>query len=178
MPVKRILVIVVVSLILSRNNQADAEDVNLEEIGFRFGTELDSEKLSYRTYEIFAALGLPWSEQLYWGWSIRSRFNFSLGAVNQGGDTDFFATLGPELALSHKWLPLIIDGGGGLAFLSDSRIGRQNFGGILQFNAHGGISCEILWNIAIGYRFFHISDAGLFDGHGINRHLIELIYRF
>lgn len=158
-------------------NSADAEDVNLEELGFRFGTELNTERLSYRTYEVFTNLGLPWSVQ-YSNWIIRIRANASLGAINQGGDTDFFTTFGPELAISNERFPLLIDGGGGIGFLSDDRIGRQNFGGILQFNAHAGLSCEILWNVALGYRFFHMSDAGIFDGHGVNRHLFELIYRF
>ena len=109
---------------------------------------------------------------------IRNVVKLFIGALDQSGDAAFLATLGPHSELIHKPTGIIFDLGGGGAYLSERKVGSHNFGGKFQFTASGGVKYIILRNFAIGYKFFHFSDAGIKDGNGLNRHLLELSYRF
>ena len=73
-----------------------------------------------------------------------------------------------------------IDLGGGWAFLSDYTFGAQNLGGVVQFIGHLGITADLGWNLLGGFRFFHMSDAGVYgnDNVGIDFYMFELGYKF
>jgi len=134
--------------------------------------------MDFRSYEAFWVYGLPWSWRVFSNWILSTRLNASLGAITQGKDAGFFTTLSPGIALSPSGGRLTLDTGGGFALISEDKLGRHDFGGPFLFAAHGGISYEFGWNLALGYRFFHLSDGGIYNGHGLNRHLLELSHRF
>ncbi len=73
---------------------------------------------------------------------------------------------------------MIVDLSGGGVLLTEDEIGDHNFGGPFQFSAHTGLSYKITERFLLGYRFYHISDAGLNDGNGLNRHMLELSVTF
>lgn len=108
----------------------------------------------------------------------KHKINLSGGAIRQDDDTEFFATFTPGIAFSKLGWRVSVDVGGGIALLSDDKIGDHDFGGPFQFAAHIGINYKIGWNIVLGYRFYHMSDGGIFDGEGVNRHLFELSLQF
>lgn len=156
-----------------------AEKIEKNAIGVRLGISNFNEK-DFLSYELFGRYGLPW----YWevgrnkNWNIQTMLSYSLGGLTQSDDTGFLATSGPVISFSNVPTGLIFDAGGGIAFLSKERVGKHNFGGNFQFTLHAGVSYKVYKNLAVGYRFFHISDAGINNGKGLNRHLIELSYRF
>lgn len=104
--------------------------------------------------------------------------NLSLGSLKQNEDFGFCSTLTSGIAIFTFNKNLILDAAGGFAILTDDQIGEHNFGGHLQFAAHTGIYYKLTHNVLAGYRFYHISDGGIYDGHGLNRHLLEIGYAF
>ena len=104
--------------------------------------------------------------------------NSSIGSLKEDEDYGFIATLTSGIAIFTFNQSLILDAAGGFAYLTEDHIGEHNFGGHLQFAAHTGISYKFRNNVIVGYRFYHISDGGLHDGHGLNRHLLEIGYVF
>jgi len=71
-----------------------------------------------------------------------------------------------------------LDIGGGGALITEDKIGDHNFGGPFQFAAHSGLSYKITSKFLVGYRLYHLSDTGIFDGKDLNRHLLELSVYF
>ncbi len=158
---------------------AHSNEFKKNALGIRFGISNYREE-DFLSYELFGRIGLPWLLILdkNGNWQIETLVSYSLGLLDQSGDTAFLGTFGPAIAIINKPTGLIFDTGSGGALISEDKVGGHNFGGNFQFTAHGGISYIIGWNITLGYRFFHVSDAGIINGHGLNRHLSELSYRF
>jgi len=134
----------------------------------------------FRSLEIRGNSSLP-----FFNYNTKDRYfellpevNLSLGALKQDQDIDFISTLTSGIAIITLNKNVILDAAGGFAFLSDDQIGAHNFGGYFQLAAHTGIYYKLNQNVLVGYRFYHISDAGIFDGHGLNRHLLEIGYSF
>ena len=165
------------SFIILSGKPAVAEDTNFKALGLRVGISNFGER-DFKTFEGFVIFGLPWSRQPFSDWVISPRWDLAGGIIRQDEDSELLVTFGPSIALSKTGWPVTVDGGVGLAFLSDDKIGDQDFGAPLQFTAHGGISFKIGSNTTLGYRFHHMSDMGFFDGDGLNRHLIELSLQF
>lgn len=134
----------------------------------------------FRSVEIRGSSSLPCISCTYIDdkYQILPMVNFSLGAFKQGEETDLLSTLTSGIILFTLNKKINLDAAGGLAFLSDEKIGEHNFGGYVQFALHTGIHYRLTNNLFFGYRFFHISDAGIFDGNGLNRHLVEIGYAF
>lgn len=153
---------------------------NLENrIGFRYGWSLFLEINDIDSYELYYLRHLPWifyNNELF---KINTNLNISGGLIRQDDDSDYFGTFSSNLVLTSINNKASADIGGGIALISDDRVGEHNFGGTFQFNFNWGISYnKIFKNLGIGYRFYHLSDAGIFDGRGLNRNLIEIFFEF
>jgi len=156
-----------------------ADDTGFIVIGLRGGISHWEEVDSTKTYEAFGVYGLPWSLFKNSGWVMSPTLNASLGAIEEGGDGGLLVTLTPGVALTGFGGRVSIDGGGGIALVSNQKLGSHDFGGAFQFSAHVGLTYNrLFWNLSLGYRVLHISDFGINDGHGLNLHLLELSYRF
>nr|NIT14147.1 hypothetical protein [Candidatus Dadabacteria bacterium] len=105
-------------------------------------------------------------------------FGFSAGGLKQDSDIGYLFTLTIGMALFALNNKVIVDLSGGGALVTEDEIGDHNFGGPFQFSAHTGLSYKITDRLLAGYRFYHISDAGINDGSGLNRHLVELSVTF
>ena len=139
-----------------------------------------TEKEDFERYDVFAVIGLPWSWEFSSGWDIRYRLNVAAGALRAAGDTGFITELTPGIAFNYPDWNLTLDIGGGWAYLSDYKFGSQNIGGPFQIVGHGGITYHLPWNVSVGWRFHHISDATIYgtDNRGVDLHMLELSYRF
>ena len=111
-------------------------------------------------------------------WILGTGLNGSIGVLIQDGDSALLSTLGPVIYIRSPGGRVTFDAGGGFALIGEKEVGNHSFGGLFQFTAHGGLSYRFKWNVALGYRFFHVSDGGIFNGNGLNRHLLELSYSF
>ncbi len=167
-------------------NTGHTKDIELISVGIRAGINSKTlgipptEKEDFEQYDAFAVIGLPWRWEFSSEWEIRFRLNVSAGALRAAGDTGFITEVTPGIAFTQPRWNLTFDIGGGSAYLSDYRFGSQNIGGHFQIIGHGGITYHLPWNLSVGWRFHHMSDAGIYGTHnrGVDLHMLELSYRF
>ncbi|NKB82275.1 MAG: hypothetical protein GKS05_10395 [Nitrospirales bacterium] len=162
-----------------------SQDFSLEVIGFRGGANSNTlglpptEKEDFEQFDVFAAMRIPGGWQYDSGWEIRFRLNGSTGILQGGGNEGFIGTVSPGIVFRKPEWRLTIDGGPGLAFLSHENFGRQDLGGPIQIVGQGGVTIDIVSNLGLGWRFHHISDAGMYGtNRGVDIHLFELSYHF
>ncbi|NIP31072.1 MAG: hypothetical protein GTN59_11070 [Candidatus Dadabacteria bacterium] len=160
-------------------NSFSLDDEDEYGLGIRYGHSFYLEPHENDSVELFLLKFLPWTIFKNNNWKTKPFISLSAGGIKQGDDYAFLGTISANLAINTPIEKLTLDGGGGLAYLSQDKVGSHNFGGPLQLNFNLGVTLnKIFKNINLGYRFFHISDAGIHDGHGMNRNLIELTYMF
>ena len=165
---------------------ARAGEVAFESIrirgGISGGSPLGRERQSdFNQIDLAATLRLPWEKELGGGWVLGTRMLASIGALRGANESNGIMTVVPlDIMVGRKDGLVAIDMGGGGALLSDSKFGRQNFGGPFQFVWTFGIISRVAGPLGIGYHFQHYSDATLYgqDSRGVDLHLIELIYWF
>lgn len=161
------------------------KEIDLLSVGVRAGVNSrtiglpPAEKEDFEQYDVFAVIGLPWAWEFSSGWDIRFRLNAAAGALRAAGDTGFITELTPGIAFSNASWRLTFDFGTGWAYLSKYEFGRQNIGGPFQIIGHGGITYHLPWNVSVGWRFHHMSDATIYGSNrGVDLHMLEVGYRF
>ena len=180
------VLVITVGLMMGLTELGHTKEIELISVGTRVGVNSrtigipPTEKEDFVQYDVIAVIGLPWSWEFSSGLEIRWRLNATAGALTAAGDVGFIGELTPGIAFTMPSWNLTFDMGGGLAYLSDYKFGRQDIGGPFQVIGHGGISYHLPWNLLIGYRFHHMSDATIYgtDNRGVDLHMLELSYRF
>ena len=118
---------------------ARAGEVAFESIrirgGISGGSPLGRERQSdFNQIDLAATLRLPWEKELGGGWVLGTRMLASIGALRGANESNGIMTVVPlDIMVGRKDGLVAIDMGGGGALLSDSKFGRQNFGGPFQF---------------------------------------------
>lgn len=155
------------------------EDFRLESVGVRAGLSASSSGRNFNQAEVFANLNLPWGWDLGKEWHLQSRLDLSLGWLGDRGNNAAIATVGPSLVLGREQLPVSLEGGVSPTFLSSREFGSKDFGIDFQFTSHIGLNWDFAEHWRLGYRFQHMSNAGLGSKNpGLNMHLFALSYRF
>lgn len=160
--------------------------MEISSIGVRGGINLEhggippSEKEDFYQVDVFAVINLPWRWELIPDWETRFRLTVSAGTLTAAGDAGFITEFTPNFAFTNWDWRLTIDGGGGGAFISDYKFGRQDIGGPFQFIGFLGVTYHLSDHYLIGWRFHHMSDATIWGTHnrGVDFHMIEFSYRF
>ena len=163
-----------------------AKETELLSIGIRGGLNSETlgipptEKEDFEQYDVFAVVGTPWGWDFSSGWEVRFRLNVAAGALRAAGDVGFIGEVGPGLAFTKTDWRLTFDIGGGGAYLSREKYGRQDIGGPVQIIGHGGITYHLPWRISAGYGLHHMSDASIYgsNNRGVDLHMLELSYLF
>ena len=182
---KKMRVLLVFFLALMCSTSGWAAEVELLAVGVRGGINFKDaglppgEKEDFEQFDVFAIMGLPWEWKSPSGWEVRWRLGGSAGALRGAGDTGFITTLTPGFAFKIPSWRLIFDGGVGGALISKWEFGRQDIGGPFQFIAHGGVGVQLPWNLVVGWRFHHMSDATIYgNSRGVDFHMLEVSYYF
>ena len=141
---------------------------------------------------IGAAAGWQWGR----GWSLpaglhlSSHWELSLSYWDgdegrTGNDTLVEGGVTPVFYIHSEAKPLgitpYIEGGAGMHLMSETELGDKDFDILFTFGSHAGAGFRFgpQDRIELGYRFQHLSNAGLGDPNpGINFHLIRLLYYF
>jgi lipid A 3-O-deacylase len=130
------------------------------------------------------------------GWSLPA--GFYLGGLwelslsywdgeegRSGNDTLVEGGFAPVLYIHLDAKPLgirpFVEGAAGIHLMSDTELGDKDFDIPFTFALHAGVGLRFgpQERIELGYRFQHLSNAGLGDPNpGINFHLIRLLYYF
>ncbi len=171
---------------ISRASGEDDRGYRLEVIGIQGGFNAKyvaippTEKEDFEHIAIFGAMSFPKRYTYDSGWEIRFRMNGSAGVLHSSGDLGFIATLVPGIVFWYPEWNISINGGPGLAYVSREKYGDQDLGGPIQIVGQGGLTYYVTDHIGIGWRFHHISDAGMWgsDNRGVDVNLFELTYKF
>jgi hypothetical protein len=162
-----------------------AKEVELVALGVRAGMNFKNaglppgEKEDFEQFDVFAVMGLPWKWESPSGWEVRAQLGGSAGALRGAGETGFITEITGGPALKIPAWRLILDAGVGGALLSDWKFGSQDIGGPFQFIAHAGAGVQLPWNMVVGWRFHHMSDATMYgSSRGVDFHMLELSYAF
>ena len=159
--------------------QSRAEGFSLESVGMRGGFQADHSNRDFYEVEGFGNLNMPWGWDLGKEWHLQSRLNLSLGWLNGRGESAIIGSVGPSLILSRARLPLSFDGGVLPTCLSQNQFGSYDFGMDFQFTSYLGLSWALTPHWCLGYRFQHMSNAGLAPSNpGLNMHMVAVSYVF
>jgi hypothetical protein len=158
---------------------ARAGDFALESAGLRAGVSYHCPEDRFLQTEGFTKWSLPWSWDLGAKWTLRPQLDLSAGWLSGRGNDGFVGTIGPTLRLSRDGLPLALTAGISPTILSDTEYGSKDFGFPLQFTSHVGLEWQPHAHIDVGYRFQHMSNAGLGEQNpGLNLHMFTIGYVF
>ena len=145
----------------------------------RFGFPAKGASDGFRSAEGFLDCNLPVSWQLGNNFLIKTRMDFTVGWLEGGGEDAATASVGPTFVLRYKDVPLSLEGGSSSTLLSRHEFGGQNLGGPFQFNTHIGLSWDMTRRWRLGYRYDHISNAGIYRANpGLNLHTFGMSYVF
>ena len=173
-----VLRMALVGLIIFFGFPAFAEDGRWDNVGLRagFGDSRNSE--SFEQYEAYATFSLPWRWVTESQWTFGSFLTVNVGVITCEGEA-FVGSIGPGVYLMTPHKRFVLSAGIYPTYLSDATFGTEDFGGSFQFTSVVGVNYNFLRHMTIGYRFHHMSNAGISDENpGLNMHMIELGFRF
>ncbi len=156
----------------------NSRGLEIVESGFRWGTSAITKNEHVQQYEVYDAASMReiWAPA---NWHGTLRLNIAAGTLWGGGFVGFIGSLGPGIHIEHSAGRFSVDTGSSVAFLSEEQFGKLNLGKGLQFISHIGTKLRVYQNIQIGYRFQHMSNAGLDERNpGINLHMFEISRTF
>ena len=158
---------------------ARAEGLSLESVGVRGGFSAESGSHGFHQAEVFGNWNLPWGWDLGREFHLQSRLDLSAGWLNAHDQDAAIGTLGPSLVVSRAQWPVSLAGGLSPTFLSTHEFGEDNLGTRVQFTSHIGLNSDFARHWRVGYRFQHMSNAGLSTPNpGLNMHMFALSYLF
>ena len=158
---------------------AAASEPDSWQIGGRLGFDDGRNDENFNQVEVFVTrlLPLPFAsgDRLSSAVSLEASAGLLSGANTHG----FVGTIGPGLALGLWGERLWLKAGISPTVISQDRYGDEDLGGPVQFTSHIGASVKIYKALSLGYRFQHMSNAGLYRHNpGLNLHVVEVSWRF
>jgi len=158
----------------------EAEGISFESAGGRFGLGVSGKSEDFYAAEAFTDINLPWSWNLGRDLRLASQLEAAVGWLGERGDDAVVGEAGPLLVLSYKQFPVTLAAGSNATGLSRSQFETKDIGTQFQFTTHIGLNWDFAAHLRLGYRYEHISNAGLDSAHnpGINLHMFDLSYLF
>jgi lipid A 3-O-deacylase len=170
--------IIIFSLLLFTAAPGSAGDGKWNTVGLRAGIGDSRNSESFSQYEAYVTFSLPWRWESDSKWIIGSFIGANAGAVICE-DNAFMGSIGPGVYIMTPVERVVISAGIYPTYIGRSRFGTEDFGESFQFTSAVGINLNFLQHMTIGYRFQHMSNAGISDENpGLNTHMIEMGYRF
>jgi hypothetical protein len=147
------------------------------EFGLRGGMDATGSEEHYAAGEAYLLRELPWRTDLAGG-VLASRLDLGAGYLESSGDDGGWLAAGADVVWIVGAGRLEFEAGFRPVYLFDHQYGDDDLGGALQFSSHGGIAFH-LSRFTLGYRFQHMSNAGIYDSNpGINLHLFGVGAKF
>jgi len=172
------VIILLAAFILSAG-QAAAGETDLWQIGGRLGFSDGRNDEDFSQAEVFAARQLPLPFASGDRLSSAVLLEASAGLLSGANTHGFVGAVGPGLAIDLWGERLRLKAGISPTVISQDRYGDEDLGGPIQFTSHVGASVKIYQAAALGYRFQHMSNAGLYRRNpGLNLHVVEVSWRF
>lgn len=152
-----------------------AADASWSSAGVRGGMSTDGKDKNLRQFELFALYQLPWELRSGSGWGVGTGVEVAAGILNGDDKLGFIGSFGPSFTVGKTGFPLELNLGVSAAGLTRDRFGRE-YNGYGQFISHGGLNYRFSRHLGAGYRYQHMSNAGLNGGRnpGVNMHLFAV----
>jgi hypothetical protein len=159
-------------------SRAQTQEFQFHSAGVRMGFPAENTSNNFLQTEVFLDYNL-WRWNLSTNWDLQSRLDISAGWLGQRGDAAFIGTLGPSLELRRAGFPLSLEGGSSPTYISRYHFSSTDLGENVQFTSHIGLFCDVTSRWRVGYRFQHMSNAGIRKPNpGFNLHMLSISYLF
>jgi hypothetical protein len=154
-----------------------AAGFELESVGARGGV---SDNANFTQVESLLDWNLPWRWDFISEWHFQTKLDSSLGWLQAESRSAVIGAAGPGALLKYDRVPVSLEGSFCPTFMSRSTFGAKDLGSVVQFTTGVGLNLDIAKHIRIGYRFSHMSNAGIDSKHndGLNLHMVALSYVF
>ncbi|HVV00555.1 MAG TPA: acyloxyacyl hydrolase [Verrucomicrobiae bacterium] len=179
------LIVVVLAIFLAAPAMAGEFTLNstnafrVDSVGVRGGYDAERTSDHLSQTDVFGNWDLPWSLGQQDVWRLQTRLEASAGWLGKRSHNAFIGTIGPGFIISFHNFPLSIEGGVSATALSEDRFRPQNFGSLFEFISHAGLNYDIGEHWRIGYRFQHMSNAGIAHPNpGLNMHMFSVSFLF
>ncbi len=158
--------------------RTQAQEFQFQAVGARVGFPAKSTSEHFLESEAFLNYNL-WRWNLSTNWHLQSRIDLSAGWLGGRGEDAFIGSLGPSLELSRSGIPLSLEGGFSPTYISRYKFGPIDLGTEAQFTTSIGLNWDITSHLRVGYRFDHMSNAGIKEPNpGFNLHTFAIAYLF
>lgn len=168
-----------VACLLAWSDLSRGETFRPESVGVRGGFSANESSREFNEAQAFMNWSLPWSWDLGKKWHLDPRLDLSVGWLGDNSHDAVIGSVGPSLALGREGLPVALEGGISPTFLSRTHFASKDFEPSVQFTTHVGLRWDFARHWSVGYRFEHMSNAGLAAHNpGLNMHIFGVSYRF
>ena len=156
-----------------------AEDFHVDSAGARVGGSFGALGAEFAEADAFLNWALPWRWDVgREGW-LQTRLDLSAGWLGDRRTDAFIGTVGPSIILGRDKFPVSLEAGVSPTIISRYQFATRDLGTLFQFTSHFGLNVDILSNLRVGYRFQHMSNAGISHSNpGLNLHMIGVSYLF
>ena len=168
------------ALLVAVFSTGQAQEFRFESTGVRVGGSANQgASHNFHEADVFLNSDLPWHWNLGHNWWLNTGLDASVGWLGSSFEDGFIGTLGPRLLLKRIDTPISIAVGISPTYLSRIDFVEKNFGISFQFTTYIGFNYDFGQHVRAGYRFQHMSNAGLSDNNpGLNLHMLALSYLF
>lgn len=169
---------IVFVLFVFNTSVGNAKDNGWNAAGLRAGISDKRNDEFFSKYEAYANFGLPWKWSSESGWIFGTFIGINVGMV-VCEDNAFVGSIGPGIYLFTPAKRVALSAGIYPTYIGRSKFGAEDFGETFQFTSAFGVNLNFYRNWTLGYRFQHMSNAGIFNENpGLNTHMLEMGYRF
>lgn len=173
---KILTVIMIYFLSITMISSSFAQQV---QFGIRTGINNNhKEKLDLSVYEIYILTFPPiysMADNIFDPLDIS--FEMALGVVSDKTNNSVLFSLGPTLKIIHYENIVSVSIGLKPSLITNHIFNDFDLGGTFNFKSYTALTTSLIKNINLGYRFEHISNAGLYEKNpGINFHYVDIVY--
>jgi hypothetical protein len=169
----------VIAMTITCATIARGESFSIDSIGGRFGFSTEEKSSGFLLTEAFVNCNLPATFELHTNYLMHFRLDFGVGWLGRSGADAATTSAGPTLVLERRGVPLLLEMGASSTLITRYQFGDKNLGGPVQFTTHVGLSWQATRHWRVGYRFEHMSNAGLeHPNPGVHLHTFAGSYVF
>ena len=143
------------------------------ELGGRAGTGVEGP-----AYSMAGGYWRPWSAHLVGreeGWHLTGYAELAAGRVGYREDALRMASIGVGAWVGRGGGSWLAGFGTAPSYISEHRLGGQEFGGGMQFTSHLAIRWQVTRVLSLAYRIQHTSNAGIYsENDGLDLQVLEL----
>lgn len=104
-------------------------------------------------------------------------FEMALGVVRDKANSSLLFSIGPTLSIINYKDIFSVSTGLKPSLMTNHIFNNFDLGGAFNFKSHIALAVSPTTEIELGYRFEHMSNAGLYEKNpGLNIHYIEVVY--